>query len=627
MPVLKTVLRFFSGYKLLTFVALTSIVGGILQLTKLPTLSHWALSIGAIVAAIPLLWGMIEDIRSGAYGIDILAITAIVTSVALHQYWTAIVIALMLTGGEALENYAEQRAKTELSSLLARKPKQAHLIRGQKTVDVAVQTIAVGDKLEVLPGEVIPVDAVILEGTTTVDESSLTGESVPVEKSVNDELLSGSINMEGAITIRAVRPEAESQYEQIIRLVRAAASTQSPFVRLTDRFSIPFTIVAFMLAGAAWLISGESIRFLEVIVVATPCPLLLAAPIALISGMSRAAKQGIIIKTGSALERLAEAQTVAFDKTGTLTVGKPMVDDVTVFGKFKKDEVLGFAASLEQSSNHVLAQAIVTAATNQRIAIEKAHQVKEASGHGLSGRLGDKDILVGRLTLLKNAEVSLPKDFRPDNVKQTATFVAIHGELAGAITFKDEIRSETKDMLQRLKKAGIKHAAMVTGDNKVTALAIAKELNITDVYPECLPADKLAAIGQMKAYPVAFVGDGVNDAPVLAAADIGIALGARGSTAASESADVVILHDDVGRVAEAIQIAQRTFFIAKQSILIGVFISLGMMAVFATGKFQPIYGAALQEVVDVIVIFNALRAHGPFKPLGLKAARASRRTQ
>lgn len=608
----KHVWQFLSNYKLLTFVCLMVVAGGIFDLTGLDTAARWVLASGAIIAALPLAWGMIEDFRSGAYGLDILAITAIGTAVALHENWAAIVIALMLTGGEALETYAERRAKTELSTLLAHKPKLAHVLRGKKTSDIKASAIVEGDKLIVLPGEVIPVDAIILEGNTSVDESSLTGESIPVEKTEGEQLLSGSINIEGEITVQALRPESQSQYEQIIKLVRAAASTQSPFVRLADRFSIPFTVVAFIIAGTAWIVTGEAIRFLQVIVVATPCPLLLGAPIALISGMSRAAKHGIIVKTGSAMERLAEVQTVAFDKTGTLTAGKPTVDTVETFGNFKEAQILTYAAALELSSNHVLASAITEAATHKKLKVQKAKQVKEVAGHGLSGRLDGHDILIGRLSLLKDHGITPPKNFRPASIKHTAAFVAVDDMLAGIITFKDEIRPETISTLRKLKKSGIKHTAMVTGDNETTALAIAKELNITDVYPDCLPADKLAAIDQMEHTPIAFVGDGVNDAPVLTASDVGIALGARGSTAASESADVVILQDDVSRVAQSIEIAQRTFFIAKQSILIGIFISLGLMAVFATGKFKPVYGAALQEVVDIAVIFNALRAHGPF---------------
>jgi heavy metal translocating P-type ATPase len=610
---LKRFRHFFREYRQLAFVIVAIIAGLAFDLAGKDVIAHWILGTAAIIAVIPLLWDMVKTLQNGEYGIDILAATAIITSVILNEYWAGMVIFLMLTGGEALEDYAESRAKTELSALLKRKPKKAHLLKGGKTRDVSLREVHVGDKLAILPGEVVPVDCVILEGSSSFDESSLTGESLPVDKSEGDELLSGSINIEGAITVKTLRTAADSQYEQIIKLVRSAASSQSPFVRLADRYSVPFTVVAFLLAGGAWIISGEAVRFLAVLVVATPCPLLLGAPIALISGMSRAARHGIIVKTGSALERLAEVETVAFDKTGTLTHGVPTVDKVTTYGTLTAEQVLGYAASLEQNSGHILARSIVAEAADKKIKLQKAKQIKELAGIGVSGRLQGKTILIGRLSLLESEGITLPKGFKPGGIKQTAAFVAIDGELAGIITFADEIRPDSKRMLAQIKKLGIKHTLMITGDNQTTAETIAEQLGIEDVKAEALPADKIHAIEKVKHHPVAFVGDGVNDAPVLTAADVGIALGARGSTAASESADVVIMLDDVSRVGSAVAIAKRTFQIARQSILIGIFISLGLMVIFSTGKFKPVYGAAIQELVDVTVIINALRAHGSWR--------------
>lgn len=609
---LKRARYFFKVYKQLGLVLLTIIVGAALDVSGYDNIAHLVLGVGALVHLIPLAWNMVEDVRSGKYGVDILAATAIITSVLLQEYWAGMIIVLMLTGGEALENYAEARAKKELTGLLARKPKKAHVLRKGKTVELRASEIVVGDQVVILPGEVVPVDGEIIEGTSDFDESALTGEGLPVTKKVGGQVLSGSTSIDGAVTIRAAHTAADSQYEQIIKLVRSAAASQAPFVRLADRYSIPFTILAFMIGGAAWLVSGDAVRFLEVIVVATPCPLLLGAPIALISGMSRAAKHGIIVKTGSALERLAEVQTMAFDKTGTLTQGTPSVAATVVYNKFTRQDVLHYAAALEQSSTHVLAQAIVLAAKKQKLKIVAAKQVKELSGQGVSGRLQGKTILVGRLPFIKDAGVSLPKS-AGKQPQQTATYVAVNGVLAGMITFHDELRPEAKKMFNQLKKAGIQHTLMVTGDNRVTAEAIAKKVGIEEIAAECLPGDKIQAIEEVAYKPVAFVGDGVNDAPVLTAADVGIALGARGSTAASESADVVILLDDVTKVATSVEIAKRTFFIAKQSILIGILISIGLMGVFATGRFKPIHGAAIQEVVDIIVILNALRAHGSFR--------------
>lgn len=610
--VLRRIAHFFREYRQVSFVVVIMMVAGILEAAKYHTAAHWVLALSALALTIPLVNNMIKTLRTGHFGIDVLAATAIITSVLLKEYWAAIVIVLMLTGGEALEEYAEKRAKNELTALLSHRPKKAHILRGRKTIDVKASEVEAGDKLTILPGEVVPVDAVILEGTTSLDESSLTGESLPVVKNVDDSILSGSINMEGALVVRALHNAAESQYEQIIKLVRGATSSQSPFVRMADRYSVPFTLVSFFIAGAAWFASGEAIRFLEVLVVATPCPLLLGAPIAIISGMSRAAKHGIIIKTGNALEQLADVRTVAFDKTGTLTVGQPSINTVTTYNKYTKTQVLQAAAALEQSSSHILAKAIVNEAQAQKIKFQAAKQVKEVAGHGLSGRLSGKDILIGHFSLMAQADIETPVSFKPQNVKETVSYVAISGQLAGVITFKDEVRKEAGSMLRRLRKTGIKRFALITGDNEAVAVEVAKKLNIVDVYPDCLPAEKMQAIEEMDA-PVAFVGDGVNDAPVLTTADIGIALGARGSTAASETADVVIMQDDVSKVATSVEIAKRTVYVAKQSVLIGIFLSLALMAVFATGKFKPIHGALIQEVVDVIVIINALRAHGSAK--------------
>jgi heavy metal translocating P-type ATPase len=604
--VLRRVVHFFKEYRQLSFAVAIAIIGALLDLTNQDTAAHWVLGIGSLIAIVPLLIDMLNTLRSGRFGIDVLAATAIITSVILGQYWAAIVIVLMLTGGESLENYAERRAKKELTTLLSHRPKIAHLLKGRKVVDIKAADVHPNDKLNILPGEVVPVDAVIIEGTTSLDESSLTGESVPVTKSAGDTILSGSVNLDGVLTVKALHNAAESQYEQIIKLVRSATSGQSPFVRMADRYSVPFTAISFFIAGATWFATGDAIRFLEVLVVATPCPLLLGAPIAIISGMSRASKHGVIIKTGSALEQLAAVQTFAFDKTGTLTQGLPVVNTIKTYNSFSEDRVLQVAAALEQNSTHVLATAILHEADKQKVTYRAAKQVKETSGHGLSGRLGGSTVHVGHAKLLEEAGIDVPEI---KSIKSTVTYVAIDGVLAGAITFKDEIRKESRSLIRRLRKAGIRKFALITGDNEASALSVAQELNIQDVYPDCLPAQKMQAIEEMTG-PVAFVGDGVNDAPVLTTADVGIALGARGSTAASDTADVVIMMDDVSKVATSVEIAKRTLFIAKQSVLIGIFISLGLMAIFATGKFKPVQGAVIQEVVDVIVIINALRAHG-----------------
>jgi heavy metal translocating P-type ATPase len=422
------------------------------------------------------------------------------------------------------------------------------------------------------------------------------------------QILSGSVNQDGAITAKALRTSADSQYQQIVALVRSAAASQAPFVRLADRYSIPFTIAAYGIATAVWVISGDVHRFLEVIVVATPCPLLLAAPIALVSGMARASKFGIIVKTGSALEKLAETRTIAFDKTGTLTKGELAITDITSYGDYTKNDVLALAASLEQSSNHVLANAVVTAAVEQNLKTSRTKHVKEVPGKGLQAHLQNKHVLVGNRNLMDDHNIVMPAKFKQP-ATGTVMYVAADGALIGTLVLQDSLRDESAATLERLHKLGIKQTVLITGDNAATGRQVAKALNIQKMYAEALPGEKLQILESITDRPVAFVGDGVNDAPSLTAADVGIAIGARGSTAATESADMVILPNDISRVAVAVAIAKRTFGIATQSILIGISLSLALMLVFATGKFTPLMGAVAQEVVDVFVIFNALRAH------------------
>jgi heavy metal translocating P-type ATPase len=612
MKVLKKTGRFLWRYKFFSFAMIAALVALGLDLAGQDLAAHIILGTVSILAVLPLLKDMWEHLRSGGYGIDILAVTAIVTAVLLKEYWAAIIIVIMLTGGEALEDYAEHRAKAELDTLLTKAPQRATILRGRKTIEMPARDVEPGDKILLKPGEVVPVDAVILEGGGSFDEASITGESLPLMKETGDTLLSGSINLDGAITARCLRKAKDSQFEQIVKLVRAASNSQAPFVRLADRYAVPFTIFAYAIAGTVWAVSGDPMRFLEVIVVATPCPLLLAAPIAIISGMSRSAKHGIIIKNGGALERLAEARSIAFDKTGTLTLGQLEVDEIITLDPFSREDVLRAAASLEQLSNHAVASAITSAAAADGVRVAKVKSLKETAGQGLAGHFSGKEVRIGRIGYLETHGVDLPS--RLPDVDETATYVAIGGKLAGVITFSDTVRDESKPTIERLRKLKFSRILMVTGDNKKNALAVAKQLGISaaDVTAEALPADKLHVIERIKdnpkEQPVAFVGDGVNDAPVLTAANVGIALGARGSTVASESADIVIMPDDIGHVATAAAIADRTFRIARQSILIGIAISLLLMLAFATGRFTALTGALLQEVVDVIVIFNALRA-------------------
>jgi heavy metal translocating P-type ATPase len=566
-----------------------------------PAWAVWPASGWALVVATRSLIGMIRALRRGTWGIDILAVTAIVSTVALGDYWAALVVVLMLTGGEALEDYAAQRARRELGALLDRAPRLAHREAGDQIIDVPVAEISVDDVVEVRPGEVVPVDGQLLDAEATLDESSLTGESLPVAKTAGDAVASGTVNSGGVIRVRATAIAADSQYQAIIDLVRAASDSRAPFVRLADRVALPFTAVAFLIGGIGWAVSGDPTRFAEVLVVATPCPLLIAAPVAFIAGMSRAAGFGVIIKNGGVLERLARVRTAAFDKTGTLTRGEPVVVRVDVVGTVDADHVLTAAAGVEQDSAHVLAQAVVTAAGPS----PAATGVAEVMGRGIRGTVDGVEIAVGRLDWV---DAAAQPSWVPLAAGEMAIHVAIDGVLAGRIVLTDALRPESPDAIVRLRTLGVQRTVMLSGDAPETAEAIAARCGIDDVRARLLPADKVAAVRDLQPRPVLMVGDGINDAPVLALADVGIAMGARGATAASESADVVVLVEDLLRVPRTVALAQRTIRIALQSIGIGIGLSLILMVIAAFGVIPAIVGAGLQEVIDVVTILNSLRA-------------------
>ncbi len=601
------ILSFFKHYTIFAVTIAVAVTASLLYLFGFISIAKWFVTGYSLIVALKMFIEMVDELRHGAWGVDILAIAAILATNAVGEYWAALVIVLMLTGGEALEDFASKRAQAELTALMERAPKLAHIVKNKKTVDVAIDEVVIGDTVLVLPGEVIPIDGIIIDGSSLVDESSLTGESEPVEKNEDAEVSSGTVNGESPLTLRTLHAAKDSQYAQIVELVKAASDSRAPFVRLADRYAVPFTIISFVIAGIAWYVSGEAIRFAEVLVVATPCPLLLGAPIAMISGMSRAAKHGIIVKSGAVLEQLSRVKSAAFDKTGTLTENQLKVAEIIPAKGVKAVDVLRLAASVEQFSVHMTAKAMVEEAMKQGITLLAINNPEETPGKGIVAFHNNKKVLAGRRNLLSDegiVESDIP------HTSHTATHLAVDGTYYGAVTFSDTVRSNSKSVLTRLKSLGITRLVMVTGDNKGTAEKVAYEVGIDEVHAECLPKDKVKIIQELSPSPTMMTGDGVNDAPVLAVSDVGIAMGARGATAASESADVVILLDDISKAADAVFIAQRTIHVALQSILIGIAISVILMLIAATGLIPAVVGAGLQEVVDVVVIINALRAHG-----------------
>lgn len=577
---------------------------------------QWFVSAYVLAVCAVQAWRMARKLFHGQFGLDLLAIMAMVSTVAVGEYWAGLVIVLMLAGGQALEEYANRRARAELSALLARVPTIAHHITPHGViVDVPVAQIAVGDVLLVQPGEVVPVDGRLDSDGATTDESQLTGESMPVEHQRGDALLSGSVNGADAIRMLSTATAATSQYQQIVDLVREASESRPPLVRLADRYALPFTFVALTIATLAAVLVGDPTRFAEVLVVATPCPLLLAAPVAFVAGISRAARAGIVVKGGATLEQLSRVRSVAFDKTGTLTHGTPSVASVRPEPGVAPDDLMLLAGSVEQYSSHVLARALVGAATERRLELLEATGVEEETAAGVRGQVGAHEVAVGKRSYVE----SQVGPFTAPQLEggRMAIYVAVDGHYAGCIEFADEVRQNAAATLRALSSLGVRRTAMLTGDLRVTAEHIATDLGITDVHAGCLPQDKVRVVAGMDPRPVMMVGDGVNDAPVLAAADIGVAMGARGSTAASESADVVILLDDIMRAAYAVRVGRETTRIALQAIWLGISISVALMIVASFGVLPALFGAILQEAVDVVTILWALRARlGTFGPSG-----------
>jgi heavy metal translocating P-type ATPase len=527
------------------------------------------------------------------------------------------VVGLMFSGGSALEALASTRARRELTSLVQRAPKVARLRLGQRLDEVPVDEVAVGDVVVVRSGEVVPVDGTLLTVEAVIDTSTLSGESLPETLRQGMPVLSGTANAGAPFDVRADRPAAQSAYAALVRLVEQAQSQRAPFVRMADRYAGFFLPAALAVAGLAWIISGDAERALAVVVVATPCPLILAAPIALVSGLSRAARSGVIVKGAGAIETLGEARTVLFDKTGTLTVGTAEIRQVLIRGAVGESELLRLAASLDRMSAHVLAQALVSAAEQEGLELTMPTDVSEEPGRGIAGTVDGHRVAVGSRMFLGSTgvpaeELASAALMGGRGSGETHVLVAVDDHVSGVIVMADELRPDAMNIVSRLRAEGIAHVAMLSGDRRSVAERVGRDLGVDRVYAEQSPDEKLAIVRQMRDQPglrpVVMVGDGINDAPALALADLGIAMGAAGATVSSETADAVVTVDRVDRVADALHIGRRALHIARQSVLVGMGLSLIAMVVAAYGYLPPIAGALLQEVIDLSVILNALRA-------------------
>jgi heavy metal translocating P-type ATPase len=605
---------------MLVFTALGLAFGGVLALLDLGTASRVAFALVAVVPALPLLRDIVEKIRLRQPGVDIIAVLAVSASLALGEFLTAAIIGVMLATGQFLEEYAAGRAERELTSLLARAPRQANRIRDGEIELVDVGSVERGDRLQIRAGEVIPVDGVVLGSPALIDESALTGEPLPVERRSGDLVSSGSLNAADVFEILATANAEHSTYAGIIRLVEEARRSRAPSVRLADRWAGWFVPLALGMSALAWAVSGDPVRGLAVLVVATPCPLLLAVPIAIVSGISRAAKRGIVFRGGGALELLGRTRNLLIDKTGTVTVGQPALRSIVSLGSTAPEsEILRLAASVDQTSTHVLARAIVDAARRRNLTLEMPVDVTEVPGAGVAAKVGNLGVSVGRLDWLLDGEPE-PPDIaatrrRLMRLAPLSVYVAVDGAIAAALTFDDTIRPDAAGTIRALRRLGVERIVMATGDHPDAARAVAMAIDVDRVLAQSTPQEKVDALDELRSSgTTTMVGDGINDAPALAAADVGVAMGARGATASSEAADVVLIVDRLQRLVDAIGIAQRSRQIAVQSVVIGMSLSLVAMVVASFGLLAPIVGALLQEGIDVIAIANALRALGGKTP-------------
>jgi heavy metal translocating P-type ATPase len=602
----------------LPLLALGFLVAGVLS-PLLGAPSPWRDRIwfaGLVVTGLPVAWRTFRGLVRGEFAADVVAMLAIIGAVLLQQPLAGLVVVLMQTGGEALDAYAVARASSAVEALEADAPRTAHRVVDGRVTDIDAGVIDPGDELLVRPGELVPCDGVVIAGTSHVDTSRLTGEPVPIRAGVGASLMSGSVNQEGALTLRAVRRSQDSQYARIVDLVRRAQASKSPLQRTADRWAVWFTPLTLVACGVAWLVSHDWTRVLAVLVVATPCPLILAAPVAIIGGINRAARRSIIVRSGSALEALSRVNTAVFDKTGTLTVGRPRVHRVVVADGASALDALARAAAVEQGSGHLLARVIVAEADARGAPLEMATDLVEAPGRGITGMVGAEFVAVGapdfvreQFAMRKPAMATALESMERDGTGLRA-YVGSDGGLLARVEFADELRAELAPMFRALETLGFRDSELLSGDKQANVAAIAAAVGITRFAGDLSAEQKVQRVAAMEqaGRRVLMVGDGTNDAPALSTATVGVALAGHGGGVVAEAADVVLLVDDPSRIPEAVEIGRRSLAIARQSIAVGLGLSLVGMGFAMAGMLTPVAGALIQEAIDVAVILNALRA-------------------
>jgi len=602
------------------FFALFGLVLGLLCRFTFPRCpySQWIWYVTLVMGAIPIVYKTAKGMLKGHFASDIVAMLAILTAILMDEAFAGVVVVLMQSGGEAIEDFGFRRATSSLEALIARAPREAFRKVDGQIEKIDIHEIRIGDILIVRAGDLVPVDGTILHGTCEIDESALTGEPLARGKGAGDRVYSGTIDVNGSFEMRADKLQQESQYAKIIEMVKKAQMEKPPIQRLADQYAVVFTPVALAMAGIGYLLTNDPVTVLAVLVVATPCPLILATPLAVISGINKAAELGIIVKGGTPMEQVGRARAVVFDKTGTITYGTPLIEETVPLQEVKPDELLYLAASLEQLSSHSLAKTFVEKAFEKQKRLPIPTQFQEVPGRGVRGRVDGKEILVGSLLYIQQAIGAAALEFCRASIDRAIAqgkqlvLIGDPSRCLGYFIVSDRMRPGIAQMVENLYAHGIQEVVMLTGDIESNARAVASEAGIKTVGAELLPDKKVEMIKQIKkkADPVVMVGDGINDAPALAAATVGIAMGAHGSAISAETADIVLLEDDPTKVENAILASRWMIHIAKQGIFIGMGLSFVLMVIAAFGLIAPAVGALMQEVIDVVVILNALRARG-----------------
>lgn len=597
---------------MLVAVALVGLIAGVaLSWAALHTMAQAAWTVATLPVLIALIAQIVISLRRGDVGLDVVAALSMSAALAFGEPLAGNVVALMYAGGQLLESFAQGRARREMTALLGRVARTAMRFQGGGLAEVPIADILPGDRLLIREGEVLPVDGRVARAFALLDLSALTGESVPQRIAPGGEALSGATSAGPAFELIATRLAAESTYASIVRLVEAAQRSKAPMVRLADRYAMGFLALTLAIAGAAWIGTQDPIRVLAVLVVATPCPLILAVPVAIISGLSRAARLGVLVKSGGVLETLARIQTAILDKTGTLTHGRATISAIRTSNGFSEADVLRLAASLDQASNHVVAAALIETAIGRGLTLSAPTDVDETAGRGIKGEVEGRRIVVGGESMVQRliGGTGLQDLLVGTGPEAMTVAVAVDGKLAGVIILEDRVRDDAGAMLKALRQAGIRRIVLASGDKLDIARSVGEQIGADLTLGDLSPQDKVAVVrAEAVAGPVMMVGDGVNDAPALAAADVGVAMGARGTAASSEAAGVVVLVDELKPLAAAIAVAGRTRVIALQSVFAGLGLSVAAMIAAALGYLPPVQGALLQEAIDVAVILNALRA-------------------